>query len=195
MLILASASPRRREMLERLGIAIEVVPAEIDEAPFAGEAPISYAERIAAAKAEAVGERNPHRFVLAADTVVICGPTILGKPKDIAEAGAMLRRLSGRMHTVATAYHILGPTGPRARAITTEVDIAPLTPADLDAYLESGEWEGKAGAYAIQGIFAYAVSAIRGSYTNVVGLPLHEVLSDLQHVGALPDFPRDGFRR
>jgi septum formation protein len=164
-LVLASASPRRREMLERLGLAIEVVPADLDERAHDGELPAPYVARIARAKAMAVA--RPGRWVLAADTTVTIDGAILGKAETPEEAAAMLRALSGRAHQVATDV------------VMVEIDATTL--AD---YVASGEWRGKAGAYAIQGIAAALVREIRGSVSNVIGLPLAEVVAALREVGA-----------
>ena len=192
-LILASASPRRRELLARVGIDVEVVPADVDETSPPGEAADRCARRLAGSKARAVAARAPGRWVLAADTVVEIDGELLAKPADAAEAAAMLRRLSGRTHRVVTGFAILGPTGaaPVLRAVTTEVDLRAIADRDVDGYVASREWEGKAGGYAVQGIAAAFVVAIRGSITNVVGLPLAEILVELERAGAaLPDLAR-----
>jgi septum formation protein len=186
MLILASASPRRREMLERVGVAIEVVAAEIDESPHAREAPEVYVQRIAGAKGAAIVARFPGRWVLAADTTVTIDGLILGKAGDPAEATAILRQLSGRTHQVITAFAILGPpgTGVHVHAVTSDVDVIALDHAMITDYVASDEWRGKAGAYAIQGIAAAFIRGVRGSVTNIIGLPLVEVLEALRAVGA-----------
>lgn len=184
-LVLASASPRRRDLLQRAGVPFEVAPAEIDESARSGEAPAVYAQRIAAEKARAVFATHPDAFVLAADTIVVVGGEILGKPRDEADARRMLERLSGRSHQVTTAVCLVSPDGAeRCRVVTTEVDVRALRGEEIDAYLRSGEWRGKAGGYAVQGIASAFVTAIRGSYTNVVGLPLAEVLELLRAAGA-----------
>jgi septum formation protein len=190
-LILASASPRRLELLGRAGLQPEVRPADVDETPFPSEDPTEYARRLAVTKARAVRERGAEagRPVLGADTVVVVddgGPPILGKPGDADEARVMLRRLSGRSHRVVTAYHILYRDLERARAVSTEVTFRPLGPAELEGYIGSREWEGKAGAYAIQGVAGAFVRSVTGSYTNIVGLPLCETLEDLDALGLLP---------
>ncbi len=183
ILVLASSSPRRRELLARAGVAFEVVPAEVDEAPRPGEAPGALAARLARAKAEAV--RRPDAFVLGADTIVVQGDRILGKPGDAVEAADMLRALSGRTHRVITATCLLAPDGAATeRTCATEVDVVPLGDRDIAAYVGSGEWRGKAGGYAAQGIASAFIAGVRGSYTNVVGLPLAEVLRDLAEAGA-----------
>ena len=130
--------------------------------------------------------------VLGADTTVVIDDAILGKPVDESDARAMLGRLAGRRHEVVTAYRIRQLARTVERAVTTAVFVRSLHPAELDAYLASGEWRGKAGAYAVQGIAAAFVTELRGSVTNVVGLPLAEVLADLQALGALPAYPRPG---
>jgi septum formation protein len=179
MLVLASASPRRRELLERVGVPIEVRPADVDETPRDGEEPRAYVARIADAKARATAA--PGIWVLAADTTVTIDGAILGKAADAAEAAAMLRRLSGRVHQVITAFAI---TNVPTRTIATDVEMIELDDAAIADYVASGEWRGKAGAYAIQGIAAAFVRAVRGSVTNVIGLPLVEVLAALREAGA-----------
>jgi septum formation protein len=181
-LILASASARRRELLARAGVTFEVMPAEIDEQPLEGEVPAACAARLARAKAEAV--RRPGELVLGADTVVVVDGRMLGKPNGENEAAGMLLALSGRTHVVLTGTCLLVPGGEAiTRVCSTEVDIMPLSDRDLAGYLASGEWKGKAGAYAVQGIAAAFIAAVRGSFTNVVGLPLAEVLGDLRRAG------------
>jgi septum formation protein len=175
-LVLASASPRRRELLAQIGIEPDTVaPAEVDERPRPGELPSHYAERLAAAKAEAAMPRHPGAFVLAADTVVAVGRRILPKPADEAEARRCLRHLSGRRHRVLGAVVVAAPDGRRVhRLVTTAVRFKRLSAAEIDAYLAGGEWRDKAGGYAIQGRAAAFVPAVTGSYSNVVGLPLAE---------------------
>jgi len=193
-LVLASASPRRRELLEQLGLNLQVTPANVDETPHAGERPGDYVRRVAAAKCDAVaGTRAMDLPVLAADTIVIVDDQILGQPRDEADARRMLLALAGRRHEVTTAYRI--SFGGRAldRAVTTAVAFRSLQPAEVDAYLASGEWQGKAGGYAVQGRAGVFVTELRGSHTNVIGLPLAEVLADLQALQALPGYPPAGF--
>ncbi len=195
-LILASASPRRRELLERLGLVLEVAPAEVDETPHAGEKPVDYARRVAAAKCDTVADgvaAGRDLAVLGADTTVVVEDAILGKPADDAEARAMLLRLGGRRHEVVTAYTLRLGARRLERAVTTLVAMRALQPAEVDAYVASGEGRDKAGAYAVQGIAAAFVTELRGSLTNVIGLPLAEVLADLQALGALPRYPAAGF--
>jgi septum formation protein len=187
-LILASASPRRRELLERVGFSLEVRPADIDETERPGEDPAAYVARLARAKVDEIartsGARDPDAWVLAADTTVTIDGAILGKAADAADAAAMLRRLSGRVHQVMTAFAIAGGGGRRRDAVvSSDVAMVELDAPALDDYLASGEWRGKAGAYAIQGIAAALVREVRGSVTNVIGLPLAEVIAALRELG------------
>jgi septum formation protein len=185
-LVLASASPRRLELLRRVGLELEVSPAAIDETPQIAERPSACALRLASEKAAVAAAVLPGRWVLAADTVVEVDGIMLGKPEDAASAAAMLAQLAGRTHRVVTGYAIRGPEGAStARAVTTEVDFRDLDPEEIDGYVASGEWRGKAGGYAAQGIAAAFVTAVRGSFTNVIGLPLAEVLADLAQTGAI----------
>lgn len=179
--ILASASPRRRELLKTLNIDFVVQVAEIDETPHVGEAPKTFAERMAAEKAAAVGAA-PEVTIIAADTIVVAENTILGKPINEAHAVEMLTGLSGKTHEVITAVCV--KRGPQCRiiSVSTEVVFRMLMPEEISAYVASGCPMDKAGAYAIQGGAAHMVRAIHGSYTNVVGLPLcelHEMLLSL----------------
>jgi septum formation protein len=202
-LVLASASPRRRELLEQLGLALVVAAAEIDETPRPGERPADYVRRVAGAKCDVVAAaragETPALPVLAADTTVIAtgeaGPAILGKPADADDARRMLAVLAGRRHEVATAYRIRFADAVVERTVTTVVVFRALAPGEVDAYLASGEWRGKAGGYAVQGIAGAFVTELRGSHTNVIGLPLAEVVADLQAAGALPRWPPAAFGR
>ena len=188
-LLLASASPRRRELLERVGVPVEVQPADIDESTRDGESPEAYVARLARAKATAIARRSG-RWVLAADTTVAIGGAILGKAETADEAADMLRRLSGRTHRVLTAFALIGERDGepcvREGLVASDVAMVELDAATLADYLASGEWRGKAGAYAIQGIGAALVSAVHGSVTNVAGLPLAEVIAALREAGAPP---------
>ena len=175
-LILASASPRRLELLAQVGIRPDAtLPADIDETPRPRELARPCALRLAAAKAEAVAADDA--VVLAADTVVAVGRRILGKPASLAEAEAFLRLLSGRRHRVVTGVAVRTPERTRLRAVETAVRFKPLDRGEIAAYLASGEWRGKAGGYAIQGLAGTFVVKMVGSYTNVVGLPLYETMS------------------
>jgi septum formation protein len=181
-LVLASASPRRRELLERVGLALDVRPADVDESALIGETPAAYVGRIARAKAAAV-PRFPGTWVLAADTTVTIDGQILAKASSPAEATDMLRRISGRVHQVMTAFVVLGDGIVRERMVTSNVEMITIDPSTLADYVASNEWRGKAGAYAIQGIGAALVRGVTGSVTNVIGLPLVEVLEVLRDVG------------
>ena len=175
-LVLASASPRRAELLRAAGFDFEAIPAHVDEAMDAEETPDGYARRVAQLKAEAVAVRAPGRPVLGADTIVVVDHQVLGKPADVDEAKQMLRLLSGRAHIVLTAVCLLNPAAGARRVQTgvarTTVEFAPLSPEEVDWYAASGEPLDKAGAYAVQGLAARFVTRIEGSYSNVVGLPV-----------------------
>ncbi len=175
-LILASASPRRVALLAQIGIVPDAVdPADIDETPLLHELPGPHALRLARAKATAVAQRHPGCIVLAADTVVAVGRRILPKAEDAETARACLMLLSGRRHRVLTGVAVVDCNGKlRARLSTTIVSFTRLTITDLDRYIAGGEWHGKAGGYAIQGIAAALVRALSGSWSGVVGLPLFE---------------------
>ncbi len=184
-LILASASPRRLALLRQIGLEPDLVdPAEVDEAPVKGETPPQTAMRLAREKLAAVAARNGDAFVLAADTVVACGRRSLPKPEDAAAARRCLELLSGRRHRVHSAIAVAGPAGRRAaRLVTTAVTFKRLDTPDIDGYLASEEWRGKAGGYAVQGLAGRFVRAIQGSYSNVVGLPLYETAALLGGLG------------
>jgi septum formation protein len=191
VLVLASASPRRLALLEQAGIEPAALrPATIDETPKKGERPRSLAQRLARTKAVVARERLDKEpdlrdaFVLAADTVVAVGHKVLEKPEYLNEAAAGLQMLSGRSHRVYTCVCLVKPDGTiRARTVETRVRFKRLSREEMDAYLASGEWRGKAGGYAIQGIAGCFVQKIVGSYTNVVGLPLIEVVALLAGEG------------
>ena len=181
-LVLASASPRRLDLLRQIGVEPALVdPADIDETPVAAEAPRDYALRMARAKFEAIAGRHPGSLVLAADSVVAVGRRILPKAESEAEARACLKLLSGRRHKVLGGV-ALGKSGGRVqvRLVETAVRFKRLEPAEIDEYVTSGEWRGKAGGYAIQGLAAKYVAFVSGSYSNVVGLPLHETAQMLK---------------
>lgn len=178
-LILASASPRRADLLRAAGFQFDVRPADVDERVQPGETAASYVARLAAEKAGAVAARAPGWVVLGADTSVVVDGDILGKPEDGRSAGAMLQRLSNRTHEVLTGICLVGGRGGaaavRALVAHTTVRFAHLSPAEIDWYVETGEPLDKAGGYAIQGLGSRFVTEVRGSYTNVVGLPVAEV--------------------
>ncbi len=184
-LVLASASPRRRDLLIQADIhphAIEA--AQVDETPQAGELPPRLAERLAEAKARAVAAHHPEALVLGADTVVACGRRILDKPADEAAARRHLELLSGRRHRVIGGLCLVLPDGRAVvRRVTTAVRFKRLHPDDIERYLTSGEWQGKAGAYAIQGRAGAFVRTLNGSYSNVVGLSLCETVDLLRGHG------------
>jgi septum formation protein len=176
-LVLASASPRRRELLSQLGIPLTVRVAEVDESPWSDEPPREHTMRLAQDKAAKIAAQVPDEWVLGADTVVVIDNRILGKPNDRDEAFAMLRAISGRWHTVYTGYCLMhhGRGVRHTGAAESKVFIRQLSDEQIHAYIATGEPMDKAGAYAIQGIGAALVQQVRGSYTNVVGLPLAEV--------------------
>jgi nucleoside triphosphate pyrophosphatase len=184
-LVLASASPRRLELLRQIGIEPDVIdPARIDETPLAGELPPGHVRRVALAKAAAVAPRHSEDFVIAADTVVACGRRILPKADSADAARACLALLSGRRHRVYGGLVVVAPGGRQAvRVVCTAVTLQRLGPERIEAYLDSGEWQGKAGGYAIQGRAAGFIAAINGSYSNVVGLPLYETAQLLRGLG------------
>jgi septum formation protein len=186
-LILASASPRRRELLGPLGLSFEVEASALPETPRAGEAPADFAQRMAREKAQAVAAAHPGAAVLGADTIVVVDGAIVGKPTDVAEARRMLARLSGCTHTVITAVALVTPGAPvTERVVESTVEFRPLSAAEIEAYVATGEPLDKAGAYAIQGGARRFVRHVRGSYTNVIGLPLDEVRAMLGQAGFGP---------
>jgi septum formation protein len=177
MLYLASQSPRRRELLAQLGVEHGVLEVEVVEQPQPGEPPADYVSRVAREKAGAGLLRvmaNPGALVLGADTEVVLGEVIYGKPADAADAARMLRELSGRRHRVLTAVWVLSAGREEHVLNETQVEFAPLSESDIAWYLDSGEWRGKAGAYGIQGRAGAFIARVEGSYTGVMGLPVHE---------------------
>lgn len=185
-LVLASASPRRQELLALAGLRFVVAASDIDESRIGDESPLDYVARLAAAKARA--QAGPDRCVLAADTIVVVAeePRILGKPRHADDARSMLARLSGSIHTVMTGYAIYHPNAVKLRVVQSEVAFSLLSPSDVEGYLHSGEWRDKAGGYAVQGLAAAFVRSITGSYSNIVGLPLCEVIADLRALKIVP---------
>lgn len=195
-LILGSASPRRAELLAQVGIAFEVCSTDVDETVLTGEAAERYLERVSLLKLQAVSAQlqpGAKRLVLVADTSVVCDDQILGKPADAIEAHAMLRSLVGREHRVMTCYRLgwfdTALEAVRCHTETTWVAFRECADDSLLRYAKTGEGLDKAGAYAIQGIGAFLVESIRGSYANVVGLPTCALVQDLERLGALEDFP------
>lgn len=185
LLVLASSSPRRRDLLAQVGIVPDHIdPADVDERPLPRELPLAHAERLAAEKTRLVAQRHPGAFVLGADTVVACGRRILPKAETIQQARQCLTLLSGRRHRVHGGIALVTPQGKLVRRrVTTAVVLKRLMPDEIEAYLASGEWNGKAGGYAIQGLAARFVREIIGSYSNVVGLPLFETVVLLEGQG------------
>jgi septum formation protein len=184
-LILASASPRRLDLLAQVGLTPDRVdPVDIDEAPLRGETPRMTALRLAGAKARAGAARHPSAFVLGADTIVCVGRRMLGKPSSQIEAAAMLAILSGRGHRVYSAVAVVGPGSREAsRLAEARIKFKRFTGVEIAALLDSGEWQGAAGGYRIQGRAGGYVTSLVGSYSGVVGLPLHETLSLLAGLG------------
>jgi len=192
--VLASSSPRRRDMLERMGLVFDIFPAVVDETPLPGGEPAEEAVRIAREKAAwSAGRVEPGRWVLAADTIVVVDGEVLLKPRDAEDAARMLRKISGRRHRVITGWCLIKAPDEVAysRYSESEVNIRPLDEATIRGYVNTGEPMDKAGSYAVQGIGAFMVREINGSYTNVVGLPLCEVIEALEEVGAARLFGDD----
>ena len=188
-LVLASASPRRADLLRAAGIEFDVIPADVDEAMDVEDTPDGYARRLAHLKAEAVKPQAGERPILGADTIVLVDNEVLGKPADPADAKRMLRLLSGREHAVLTAVCLVNPLAEARRVQTlvarTIVEFAPLTDEEIDAYVATGEPMDKAGAYAVQGLASRFVTRIDGSYSNVVGLPVAVVYQLCRGAGLL----------
>jgi septum formation protein len=181
---LASASPRRQQLLEQLGLRFEVVPAEVDESRRPGEPPRDYVLRLARHKAETAAARIAAPApVLAADTAVVLDEVIFGKPRDRAEALAILARLSGRRHQVLSAVALWQPTGISTALSVSHVSFGPISPQQAEVYWETGEPRDKAGAYGIQGRGALFVQQLEGSYSGVMGLPLYETAALLREAG------------
>ena len=186
-LILASASPRRRELLARIGIVPDcILPADIDEDPQAGEIPKPHALRLAIGKAQAIAPEHKDAFILSADTVVGVGRRILPKAEDVDTAKQCLKLLSGRGHRVFTGVCLITPDGRQIeKVVETRLKMKRLSATEITQYLDSGEWDGKAGGYGIQGLAGAYISQISGSYTNVVGLPVYETRNMLLGSGYL----------
>jgi len=182
-LVLASASPRRRELLAAAGFAFDVEPADVDEAPLPDESATAYVVRIAREKAAVVAARYPDRPVLGADTVVVLGEVVFGKPADAAEAARMIERLSGRAHRVLTGLALALHGQMFVEVEQTAVWLAELSADDIRWYVATGEPLDKAGAYAIQGLASRFIPRIEGSYTNVVGLPVATLLQLFRRAG------------
>ena len=188
-LILASSSPRRRQLLELLGLKLEVRSANIDESIQGGETPSAYVERVAMLKAVRVATQMPQALILGADTAVVVDGRILGKPQSPADARRMLTLLSGRSHAVLTGIALAG-TDQSSRIVESQIDFRVLSRGEIDWYIRTGEPMDKAGAYGAQGIGSFLIQSVHGSYSNVVGLPLAETLLLLNRAGV--SFPWSG---
>lgn len=189
-LILASASPRRKELLEQVRIPFKIIQSDIDENGETGT-PQEICATLAQKKALSIYNSSAKNWILGADTIVVKDDIIMGKPENAEDAANMLQRLSGGDHEVITGYSIINPNGGVAVTdhVTTTVTFKCLTPEEIDAYIKTSEPFGKAGAYAIQEIGAFMITGIHGSYSNVVGLPLFEVIDSLVKVKAIERFP------
>lgn len=192
-LLLASASPRRRELLETVGLPLVVRRIDADEDVLPGESPAVYLARVVAAKRDAALAIDPGPCAarLVADTTVVLGGEILGKPRDYEEAKSMVARLAGRTHEVMTRFWVGPVDAPDvaiAKTVVTHVEVRSLPVAWIERYAATGEGADKAGGYAVQGVFSFAVTRIDGSYANVVGLPVAEVVAALDELGLVPDF-------
>ena len=186
--ILASSSPRRRELLTSIGLEFEVIPSQIPEEHQAGEAPEEYVARLSREKAQAIAAKHSGRWVIAADTTVLLGEELLEKPVDAADAARMLATIAGRTHVVYTGVTLQNAARGwhDTRVAESEVRMLPLSAAEIDWYVKTGEPLDKAGAYAVQGIGAMFIESIHGSYTNVVGLPLALLFQMLRKAGIDP---------
>ncbi|MEE8294290.1 MAG: Maf family protein [Sphingomonadales bacterium] len=184
-LILASASPRRLQLLEQIGITPDLVaPTDIDETTLKGEKPLTHVKRLALEKAQASAKAHKGKIVLAADTIVTLGARIIGKPKDAFEAEKFLKILSSKRHRVLTSVVVINAEGKLGqKTVTTTVSFKRLSAEEIIWYLESGEWQGKAGGYAVQGKAGAFIKSLNGSYSNVVGLPLYETWCLLNGLG------------
>lgn len=185
--ILASASPRRKELLRSIGLDFTVEPGDVDETYVNGEPPRDHALRLSREKARAISLRHPDAWVLGADTVVVIGDEVLGKPKTVAEAREMLGKLSGREHRVFTGFTVAGERAGVlvGDVVESSVLFRKISPEEMTWYVESDEPYDKAGGYAAQGKSGFLIRAINGSHTNVIGLPLCEVMDALKRVGVI----------
>ena len=187
-IVLASQSPRRRELLSLIGIPHDVLPADLDESVLPGEGPPEHAERLARSKADAIAFHDPAAVVIGADTIVVLDGDILGKPRDANEAATMLRRLSGRTHTVHTAVAVAHGGRTVSGVESVEVTFRPLNETQIATYIATGEPMDKAGAYGIQGYGAVIVERVHGDYFAVMGLALGRLVGLLDSVGVLYHF-------
>lgn len=186
-LILASASPRRKELLRSVGLKFKIIPSDVDESYISGESPQNHVRRLSFAKATEVANQYPKAMVLGADTIVVIDDLILGKPKNRKQAREMLQRLSSRRHTVFTGFTIIRAVSglSKTRVVRSTVQFKKISPEEMDWYADGSEPYDKAGGYAVQGMGAYFIKAIHGSYTNVIGLPLCEALEELHKISAV----------
>jgi len=189
--ILASASPRREELLRSVGLKFKIIPAHVNEEYLAGESPREHVKRLSRNKAMAIAQKNPDAWVLGADTIVVIDGLILGKPKNKKQAREMLERLSGREHKVFTGFTLVHVTSKiyKTKVISSAVQFKKISTEEMEWYISCDEPYDKAGGYAVQGKGAYFIKSIRGSYTNVIGLPLCEVLEELKNFEALKFIP------
>lgn len=185
--ILASASPRREELLRSVGLTFKIIPADVDETYLQGESPRAHVRRLSIDKAGVIASQYPKALVLGADTIVVIDGLILGKPKNKKQAREMIERLSGRRHTVFTGFTIAcsGSRISKTRVVQSAVQFKKISSEEMDWYVGCDEPYDKAGGYAVQGMGAYFIKAIRGSYTNVIGLPLCETLEELKFLGTI----------
>ncbi len=185
--ILASASPRRRELLQSVGLKFKIIPAHVNENYLTGENPRQHVKRLSSDKAMVIARKYPEAWVLGADTIVVIDGLILGKPKKEAQARKMLQKLSGREHKVFTGFTIAHVAAKiyKTRVIQSAVQFKTISPKEMDWYVSCDEPYDKAGGYAVQGKGTYFIQSIRGSYTNVIGLPLCEVLEELKKLKAI----------
>ena len=190
-LVLASISPRRKAILTQIGIPFEATGSMVDETSSKGMQPTNFACQMAIRKAESVRHVHKTRWILGADTIVVMNARIFGKPKDPRDCRDMLIRLRGRNHRVITGFCILDPGGKSVHieSVATKVKVKEISELEIEAYIKTGEPFGKAGGYAIQGIGSFMIEHINGSYTNVVGLPVCEIVGALVTCGALRGFP------
>ena len=187
LLILASASPRRQELLRSVGLKFKIIPAHVNEEYLQGESPREHVKRLSLSKAMAIAPKNPDAWVLGADTIVVIDSLILGKPKNKKQAREMIERLSGREHKVFTGFTLAHDATKvyKTKIISSAVRFKKISPEEMDWYINCDEPYDKAGGYAAQGKGASFIKSIRGSYTNVIGLPLCEVLEELKNLKAL----------
>ena len=185
--ILASASPRRQDLIRSVGLKFKIIPAHVNEEYLADESPREHVKRLSLSKAMAIAPKNPDAWVLGADTIVVIDGLILGKPKNKKQAREMLEMLSGREHKVFTGFTLACVVAKvcKTKIIESAVQFKKISPAEMEWYVSCDEPYDKAGGYAVQGKGAYFIKSIRGSYTNVIGLPLCEVLEELQNLNAL----------